>query len=303
MLTPVTILLILLGLVAIAFVVVWGASLTRRRQWQWPGSTFQVIGFVTNFFDTLGIGSYATTTAAYRLKQLITDEMLPGTLNIGHCIPIVLQAFIYMSIVKVNGWTLTLMIAAAVLGAWLGAGWVVRLSRRTIQMCLGIALLLAAALLLAKLLNYLPAGGNTLSLHGTWLMVAIACNFVFGALMMIGVGAYAPIMIMVSLLGMNPTTAFPIMMGSCAFLAPVGGAQFLKKEKYNAPAALGLTLGGIPAVLIAAFLVRELPLDFVRWLVLFIAVYTAIGLLRSAFQMRLIHKKCDVDRVEVIQQV
>ena len=303
MLTPVTILLVLLSVVAIAFNFVWGASLTRHRQWQWPDKQFQLIGFVTNFFDTLGIGSYATTTAAYRLKKLVTDEMLPGTLNIGHCIPIMLQAFIYMSIVKVNGWTLILMIASAVLGAWLGAGWVVRLSRSAIQVCLGIALLLAAVLLLAKLLNYLPEGGNTLSLHGKWLLIAIACNFVFGALMMIGVGAYAPIMIMVSLLGMNPTTAFPIMMGSCAFLAPVGGAKFIKEQKYNAAAALGLTLGGIPAVLIAAFLVRELPLDFVRWLVLFIAVYTSIGLLRSAFQTRLIRKERGVDGIEVIQQV
>lgn len=280
--SPKTILLCLLAVFAVTFVSIWGTWLSRRRQWQWPRIYFQVIGFVTNFFDTLGIGSYATTTAIYRLKQSISDEMLPGTLNIGHCIPIILQAFIYISIVEIDQWTLALMIASATLGAWLGAGWVVRLPRRVIQISLGVALLVAASLLLARLMDFLPAGGNTVALYGTQLLIGVAANFVIGALMMIGVGAYAPIMILVSLLGMNPKAAFPIMMGSCAFLTPVGSVRFLKENKYSAPAALGLTLGGIPAVLLAAYVVRELPLDYVRWLVFFIAVYTSLGLLRSA---------------------
>lgn len=284
--SPKTILLCLLAIFAVGFVIAWSTWLSRRRQWQWPAMYFQVVGFVTNFFDTLGIGSYATTTAIYRLKKSISDEMLPGTLNIGHCIPIILQAFIYISIVEVDQWTLALMIGSATLGAWLGAGWVVGLPRRMIQISLGVALLIAAGLLLARLMDILPAGGNTVSLYGMPLLIGIAANFVIGALMMIGVGAYAPIMILVSLLGMNPKAAFPIMMGSCAFLTPVGGVRFLKENKYYAPAALGLTLGGIPAVLVAAYLVQELPLDYVRWLVLFIAVYTAFGLLQSASRKR-----------------
>jgi uncharacterized membrane protein YfcA len=158
----------------------------------------------------------------------------------------------------------------------------VRLSRRSIQAGLGIALLLAAILLLGRLLNFLPTGGSTLALFGAPLIIGLLGNFVFGGLMMIGVGAYAPTMILVSLLGMEPKAAFPIMMGSCAFLTPVGSLRFLRTNKYDASAAMGLTLGGIAAVPIAAFLVRELPLDLIRWMVFLIAVYTSQGLLRAA---------------------
>jgi uncharacterized membrane protein YfcA len=100
--------------------------------------------------------------------------------------------------------------------------------------------------------------------------------------MTIGVGAYAPIMIMVSLLGMNPKAAFPIMMGSCAFLMPVAGARFIQQQRYSAPAAMGLTLGGVPGVLIAAYVVHELPLDFMRWLVVGVVVFTGCSMLAAS---------------------
>jgi uncharacterized membrane protein YfcA len=90
-------------------------------------------------------------------------------------------------------------------------------------------------------------------------------------------------MIMVSLLGMNPVAAFPIMMGSCAFLMPVGSVQFIRKAKYDVPAAVGLAIGGIPAVLIAAFIVRSLNLNTVRWLVVAVVIYAAVSLLRASF--------------------
>ena len=92
------------------------------------------------------------------------------------------------------------------------------------------------------------------------LVIAVGCNFVLGALMTLGVGLYAPCLILVSLLGMNPIAAFPIMMGSCAFLMPVAGLRFIAAQSYDARASLGLAIGGIPGVLIAAFIVKQLPL-------------------------------------------
>jgi uncharacterized membrane protein YfcA len=147
---------------------------------------------------------------------------------------------------------------------------------------MGCALLAAAALLLRQLLVGTPAGAGGTSLHGATLVAAVAGNFLLGALMTVGVGLYAPCMILVTLLGMKATAAFPIMMGSCAFLMPFAGLRFVRAAAYAPPAALGLTLGGIPAVLVAAFLVRSLPLDVVRWLVLGVAVYTALAMLRAA---------------------
>jgi uncharacterized membrane protein YfcA len=254
-----------------------------------------VIGFITNFFDTLGIGSFATTTAMFRAWKLVPDEQIPGTLNVGHVLPTVVQAIIYTQLVEVEVVTLFSLIAAACAGAWLGAGVVAGWPRRKIQVGMGSLLFVAATLLLitavqessrvdggAPRIQILPLGGDALGLTGAKLAIGAAGNFVLGALMTLGIGLYAPCMIMISLLGMSPTTAFPIMMGSCAFLMPVGSLQFVRKNSYNLRAALGLAIGGPAAVLIAAFIVQSLPINSVRWLVVVVVVYTGATMLRAA---------------------
>ena len=241
-----------------------------------------LVGFVTNFFDTLGIGSYAPTTSIFKLWGLVRDERIPGTLTVGHTPPTVVQAFIFIAIVAVEPRTLILMLAAAAGGAWLGAGIVAGWPRRKVQLGMGVALLVASVLLLRTNLGLSTAGGTALGLTGTRLAIGLVGNFVLGALMTVGVGLYAPCMILVSLLGMDPTVAFPIMMGSCAFLMPVASVRFLREERFEMGPALGLTIGGIPAVLIAAFAVGAMDVTKVRWLVIVVVVYTAIAMLRSA---------------------
>jgi uncharacterized membrane protein YfcA len=276
------ILFVLLGVDAVLFCAVWARDLRRRSGGSRPTVYQLFVGFVTDFFDTLGIGSYATTTSLYRLRRAVADEQIPGTLNVGHALPTVVQALIYINIIQVEMKTLALLIAASVLGAFLGAHVVTRLPRRGIQIGMALALLAAASFLLGGIFKRMPEGGTATSLEGASLVAAIIGNFGFGALMTIGIGAYAPIMTMVALLGMNLKTAFPIMMGSCAFLMPFAGIRFIRKEKYDARAALGLTIAGIPAVLLAAFIVKEMPLDVVRWLVVIVVVYTAFSMLWAA---------------------
>lgn len=241
------------------------------------------IGAFTNFFDTLGIGSFATTTALFRIFKMAPDRIIPGTLNAGHTLPTITQAFIYTTLIPVDVLTLFAMIAAAVLGAWLGAGVVAHWPQAKVQLGTGFALFAAAALMLMTQLKLFPGGGEALGVRGTLLAIAAAGNFVLGALMTLGIGLYAPCMILVSLLGMNPTAAFPIMMNSCAFLMPVGSLRFMREHSYSVRAALGLAIGGVPTVLIAAYLVKQLPLSAVRWLVIVVVVYTAVTLLRAAF--------------------
>ena len=247
-----------------------------------PTALQSAIGFVTAFFDTLGIGSFATTTAVYKLRHMVPVKLIPGTLNVGHTLPTIAQAFIYTQLVPVESTTLVLMIAAAVAGSWLGAGVVVRWPRRKIQIGMGVALLGAAALMLMTALQLFPAGGDTQGLAGARLGIGVAGNFVIGALMMLGIGLYAPCMILVYLLGMNPAAAFPIMMGSCAFLMPISSVRFVKTRAYHGQAALGLALGGLPAALIAALIVKSLPLDAVRWLVVFVVICTSLNMLATA---------------------
>jgi uncharacterized membrane protein YfcA len=277
-----------LVVIALAFFVFWAVTAWRQRAARGDNSSIKptalqvAIGFVANFFDTLGIGSFATTTAMYRAWKVVRDEQIPGTLNVGHAGATFVQALIYITIVEVEFVTMIALIAAAVLGAWLGAGIVCSFSRRKVQIGMGYALIGAAALMLASLTGVGPAPGEALGLSGPLLWTAIGASAVLGALMMLGIGYYAPCLIMISLLGMNPTAAFPIMMGACAFLMPIGSLQFIRKERYDLRGALGLLVGGPFAVLIAAYIVTSLPLNYVRWGVVVVVVYTAISMLRTA---------------------
>jgi uncharacterized membrane protein YfcA len=292
-LNPITALLASLGGLTAAYLVGWGMAISQARKVsasaRTPATDVRVptalqigLGAVTNFFDALGVGSFATTTAVFRLRRMVPDRIIPGTLNAGHAVPTIAQAFIYTSLIEVDAVTLFSMIGASVIGAWLGAGVVARWSRRNVQIGMGLALLGAAALMLMTQLNLFPAGGATIGVRGVRLAIGIGGNFMLGALMTLGIGLYAPCMILVSLLGMNPKAAFPIMMGSCAFLMPVGSLRFIREKSYSLRDALGLTLGGVPGVLLAAYIVKELPLYAVRWLVVVVVVYTAIMMLMSA---------------------
>lgn len=273
-----------LALVAIFLIVSWALFLRGRGGFQFPKAVEFGIGFVTDFLDTLGIGSFAVTTSLFKLFKLVPDEKIPGTLNVGHTLPTILEALIYIGIIGVDPRTLILLIVASVLGAWFGAGLVARWPRRYVQVGMGAALLAAAALFVLSNLkgSYFGLGGTALGLTGARLWTGVAVNFCLGALMTIGIGLYAPAMIMVSLLGMNPKAAFPIMMGSCAFLMPFASVRFIKFDSYSLRAALGLTIGGLPGVAIAAWIVKSLPLEWVRWLVVVVVIYASIAMLRSA---------------------
>lgn len=276
-----TILFIGLALVALALIVALVRSAPRHRV-AWPKPLEVGIGFLTDFLDTLGIGSFAPTVSLFKFWKLVPDERIPGTLNVGHALPTIVEAFAFIAIVNVQPLTLVSLILASVAGAWLGAGLVARLPRRSVQIGMGTALFVAAAFFVMSNLHLIPGGGDALGLTGLRLWFAILANFCLGALMTIGIGLYAPAMILVSLLGMNPKAAFPIMMGSCAFLMPIASIRFIRFDAFSMRAALGLIIGGIPGVLIAAFIVKSLPLVAVRWLVVAVVIYAAFTMLRSA---------------------
>ncbi len=275
-------LFVALGAFTVFLIWVWMRSKNRA-----PGvpSIFELfLGMATNFFDTLGIGSFAPTASVFKFRHMVPDEKIPGTLNIGHALPTLLEAFLFIAIVKVDILTLVLLMAASVAGAWFGAGIVASWPRRWVQIGMGIALLAAAGFFLMSNLNLVPAGGTALILEHWRLWAGVIGSVILGALMTLGIGLYAPCMILVSLLGMDPKAAFPIMMGSCAFLMPVASARFIQAGRYSPRVALGLALGGLPGVLIAALIVKSLPLTAMRWLVVLAVIYAAFTMLRSAMQ-------------------
>lgn len=240
------------------------------------------LGAVTNFFDTLGIGSFAPTTAWIKLRKLIPDSHIPAVLIAGHALPTITQGLIFVTLVEVDPPLLVACIAAAVTGALVGAPIAIRLPVKVIQMTVGIALLLAAAAFSLSNLGLMPAGGTATALAPVPFAVALVGSFVSGAFMTVGIGFYAPLLAMFGLLGLNPVSVFPIMAGAGALMMPASSVRFLKSDRIDLKLTLSLALGGIPAVLVAAYVVKSLPLETLRWVVTAVVLYTAVVMLRSA---------------------
>ncbi len=273
-----------LVIVEIAVVVAWVRA-TRRHRWPVrPVASDLWIGGVTSFLDTLGIGNYAQITAAFKLRGHPPDELIPGTLNVGNSVGILLSSALFISVVPVEPVLLMAMVIASGAGAWIGAGIVSRMPRRTIQIVMGIALLLAAGFFTMTNLGIAPPTGVAMGLQGWKFALAVAANFVLGALMCAGIGNYAPSMALLALLGMNPIAAYPIMMASDGVLIPVASLGFIRTGRFAPAVAVGLTLGGLVGVIAAFPLVKMLGdhLTLMRWAVTVVIAYAAVAMLRSA---------------------
>jgi uncharacterized membrane protein YfcA len=282
-------LLVALVFVALAFLVVFLRDcIIHKQEWEKKASWIKsgALGFVTNFLDVLGIGSFAPTTAGLRLMQQTGDKLIPGTLNVSCTIPVILEAIIFIGVVGVEPVTLVSMLLAATIGSYLGAGVVSKMSEQKIRLFMGVALALAAFLMLAGKFNWLPGGGEAVGLSGVKLAIAIIVNFILGALMTVGIGLYAPCMALVYLLGMSPAVAFPIMMGSCAFLMPVASFKFVQKGAYARKPSLAITIAGSVGVLIAVYIVVSLPIEVLRWIVIGVLIYTSVTLFISFIKGR-----------------
>lgn len=237
-----------------------------------------VIGLITDFLDTLGIGSYAPTTLLLDFThQLDNDRKLPGTLNVAHSIPCIIEGIIFMTVVKVSPVTLFSMVIAAIIGSWVGSKTVTKLSEQKVQFYVGIALIITAVLMVARQMGWLDVlgvGNTATALTGIKLVIGVVGNFILGMLMTIGVGLYAPCMAMVYMLGLSPLVAFPIMMGSCAGLMPVASVNFIKTGDYARQVSFGITIGGLVGVFIAAKFVTNMNLSVLTWIIIVIVLYT-----------------------------
>jgi uncharacterized membrane protein YfcA len=272
-------LLFAIAALALVFIVKWRRAATGQ---EWPSPIQIAIGFVTDFFDTLGIGSFATTTTVYKVMKLVPDEKIVGTMLIGHSLPVVVQAFIFIVAVEVDPVVLVSLIAVSILGSWFGSRIATKLPRRKIQVFMGAGLLAAAFFMLLSQLGLFPSGGTALTLTSGKLLIALAVNFILGITLMLGIGSYAPSLILISVLGMDPRAAFPIMMSSGAMMAMAGSFEFMKAGRFFNRAALGLQIGGLPGVLIAGLIVQSLPLSVLRWMVVLVVVYAATTMLRRS---------------------
>jgi uncharacterized membrane protein YfcA len=261
------------------------AAIARRA---WPSLEGVVLGAITNFFDTLGIGSFAPTTAWFKFRKLVPDRLIPPTMLVGHGLPTMAQSIIFLALlgVMVDPVLLVGCALSVLMGGLLGAPLVAKARVWIVQLVVAIALLVAAFFYALTNLDLMPGGGTAASLPILLTMVAIVANFIFGILLNFGVGNYAPTLVMFSLMGMDPRLVFPIMATGASLTVAGAGARHIAIGQINFRLAMGIMIGGVPAVLVAAFIVREMPLEMLRWLVMVVVIYAAAVMLRAALQGR-----------------
>ncbi len=246
-----------------------------------------LIGFFTDFGDTLGIGSFATTTAAFRATHYVEDDrQLPGTLNAMHAIPVMVEALFFITAVKVELSTLLPMTTAAVVGAYVGTHVTKNWHAPTVQRVMSGALFIAVVIMIIRMITN-PGADNALTvhgLHGWWLVLGIAFNFGVGILMTMGLGNYAPELIFFSLMGVNPAIAFPVMMLDAALIMPTTAWNVIKMDRISWRGFAGVTIGGVLGVIVAAKFFTSMDIDLLKKLIVVVSLWTAVGLLRDSFK-------------------
>lgn len=278
--------IVLITLVFLAFFIV---DLIKHKEDLKDGGIVKTIkasaiSIVTLFFDTLGIGCYAPMTASFKGLKVMDDRLIPGTLNTACTVAMSFEAIVFITKVEVEALTLIVLVGSATIGAFIGAGLVARLPVKKMRLGMGCALLVVVGVMLLGMFGLMPVGGEAVALTGAKLVISGVLCFIFGALMTIGVGAYAPIMATVYLMGLSPLVAFPVMMGACAYLIPAAGIRFIKKGAYDRKTALIANTIGLIGVAIAVFWITSMDLYILKWLVVVVVTYTGIVMLRDGIR-------------------
>ena len=277
---------VLIAFTAVSAIYTAKDMIAHKEEFKKPGKwvALAIIGCITNLLDTWGIGSFATTQAGFKFTKSCEDDVMPGTLNVGDTFPVSLEAILFFGFVDLDPVVLVTMLAAAMAGAFLGAGIVCKWDLKKVRYGLGVGLFILAIILACKTAGIGPFGisGTALTLPLWKLAIGCVVNFFLGALMMIGVGLYAPCTALCALLGLNIGAAFPIMMGSCAFLMNISVFKFVKEGKYDRKATLCLATFGCVGVWIAYKVACFLPLSTLTYVICCVMLYTSFTFIKDA---------------------
>jgi uncharacterized membrane protein YfcA len=282
LLVPIVLATILFTIVLVKAAVAKGAT---------PTTETIGLGAVVSFFDTLGIGCFAPSTAWLKFRHLVPDRLIPPTILVGLTVTAVVESIIFLLQlgVKVDPVLLAGCILACTVGGMIGAPLVHRTRVWVVQLIVAIGLLLAAIAYGMTNLHLFPGGGTASSLPVTLTVLAVVANFIFGLLLNYGVGNYAPTLVVLSLMGMDPRLCFPIMAGAAGLMGATAGIRHIQTGKLDLRVVVGLTIGGIPAVFVAAYIVVTMPLEILRWLVLVVVLYAATIMFQAATRGRREH--------------
>ena len=277
-------LLIPLGLAILVYALVLTRAAIAARAT--PRVEALLLGAVVNFFDTFGISSFAQTTAWMKFRRMVPDRLIPPTMIAGLTPPAMAESIVFLWLlgVRVDPVLLFGAAMATFAGGVVGAPLVVRARAWIVQMTVAIGLTIAGIANVLGILGQLPVGGTASGLPLGLTIVGISVSFVLGLLANFGVGNYAPSLVMFSLMGMDPHYCFPIMASGASLMGAGSSIRFIKVPDIDLKIVVGLTLGGIPAVLVAALIVKSMNVDVLRYVITVVVFYTGAVMARAAIK-------------------
>ncbi len=248
---------------------------------KWAQAMF--VGVLANFVDTLGCGSFAPSTFMYKAFGNIEDINIPGTLNVGDTFPVIFEALIFTASIECDPVFLISMLVAAAVGSFSFATIVTKWDKQKIRIGMSICMLACIPVMLCRNFGFGPFGeiGTAIGLTGWKFILAVVLNVLWGALMDIGFGLYAPCMATCLMLGVNGSTCFPVFMGSCALLMPCCSIEFIKTGRFDSVYTIGNFAGGMVGVFIAWKFVTNLSMFWVVNLVCAVLLWTSYTMLHD----------------------
>ncbi len=299
----ITALLVSIVLINLLFIVRFVVDFLKHREETFAekGSNlfYIVLGFITMIGATFGVSDYAINTVVYRKTGYIEDRLIPPTLNTECTIPLMFMALIYITAIQCDFLTLVVLILAQTIGSVFSPRIVAKLPASTIRWAMGIGLAIAALFVFLGQISILPSDGTLTSLRGPRLLIAIGALFVYGALNNIGIGSYAPTMATIYALGLSPRVAFPIMMGACTFSIAVGSSEFVRLQNYARKPTFWFAIFGTLGVFIAAYLIKDMNVYYIKWVVFVVIVFASFSLLSgelASLKVRSAHAESGVKR-------
>ena len=241
------------------------------------------IGLIANFFDTLGIGSFALIIAMRGMLKVMPDDIrLIGTMNIHAVFIAVVQTLIFLNVFQVDTTNLIISIVMISLGSILSGIIAIRIKHTLVHKIMLAAFIVTGILLLFSQLNILPISSNSTVITGYMLIPFAIFMFIAGMLPGFGIGYYSLIKSSIFLFGVSPIVAFPLMAAASAFQQPITSAIFISNKKFYFKSALLLGISGSVGVLLAAPLISKIDPRTLKWWLLFVVVYNIITFARSS---------------------
>lgn len=255
----------------------------REKIGEEPGNPVLIalVAPVVLFFASMGISDFAMDTLFFKKCRLVDDKRLPGTLVCASTLPLGAASAAYILTVEVDFWLVVMGMVMQSVGAWLGVGLVSRLDGRKVKTCVAWAMLISSVFLLLRLVGVGGNGGNLTTLPLPRLLVFGVAAFFLGMGSMMAMGAKAPAMSVLLLLGLSPACVLPVIMSSCTASGISGGIRYIRQGLYQRKVVLLYATFGFLGVGAGFLFVMNLPQAVLQIVMMGIMIYTGISMLRE----------------------